>query len=268
MDVNKLKAGMEEEIRKAEKVLAFLENRAKGMPPGSLVINTINERDYVYQKISIDSRRYSLCLDPTLEAHRQVIRALMEKKVIVHGRPMLRRNIRAMEKCLNKLAVYNPTNYKYGNLLGQEYYLDGDICVKEWRGKEKSSQNRFHREDLIRRTKSGILVRSKSEEDIADALYDLGVEFRYEPALRLERRTVYPDFEILHPKKHKLVWWEHFGGLDDPAYTLRNMYKIAEYGKAGITPGNNLIITCETKAMLLTRDVINHALKENGLISS
>ena len=64
----------------------------------------------------------------------------------------------------------------------------------------------------------GILVRSKSEVIVADALHDLGLEYSYETELtfagEFPRR---PDFTILRPGTTP-VYWEHLGMLDLSGY--------------------------------------------------
>ena len=189
----------------------------------------------------------------------------MEKKTIIHGLPLVRQNIKILKRVSDNLKPYHPANYKYGELLGKDYYLEDDVCIRDWR-KKKDSQNNAFREKLVHKTKSGIKVRSKSEILIADTLYDLGIEFKYEVRLKFMRETVYPDFEILHPKTYKLIWWEHLGMIDDPEYICKNMEKIIEYGRVGVFPGKTLIITYETKEKPLTYEMINQRLVEYNLI--
>ena len=71
-------------------------------------------------------------------------------------------------------------------------------------------KNPFHPEQLIYQTKSGILVRSKSERMIADFLSEHGIPFRYEAKLLIDGKAYYPDFMILC-EDDTLILWEHFG---------------------------------------------------------
>jgi hypothetical protein len=76
-----------------------------------------------------------------------------------------------------------------------------------------------HPERLIHRTKTGILVRSKSEVIIANILTDLGIHYEYEKPLysRNDPRDFrLPDFTIYYGGE--AFYWEHLGMLNDPVY--------------------------------------------------
>ena len=96
-------------------------------------------------------------------------------------------------------------------------------------------------------TERGEQVRSKSEKIIADKLYMLGVPYKYEHPLYLDRNiTVYPDFTILQVEKKQEIYLEHFGRMDDIDYVEKVMYKIQTYENNGIYLGVNLFFTFET----------------------
>lgn len=265
MSIEELINEMDKEIRHEEIVARYMQKRLTTLPPGALGVSSINGEEYYYQQLCLEGKKDAAYLDPEVKLQRDAILDLMEKKVITHGFPVLRDNLKLLKKCRDGLKPYHPSNYKYGDLLSDVYYLDDDVCVRDWR-KKPDSQNDYFRKGLIHKTKSGKMVRSKSEVLIADSLYDVKLEFKSEAALGLINRTVYPDFEILHPKTHKLIWWEHLGLVSDQEYVCENIEKIIEYGRAGIIPGKNLIITYETKEKPLTHEVINQRLKEFDLI--
>jgi len=60
--------------------------------------------------------------------------------------------------------------------------------------------NLKHSENLIHKTSSGHMVRSKSEAMIASLLYTNHIPFRYEASLTLNSLVFYPDFTIRHPQ--------------------------------------------------------------------
>ena len=95
-------------------------------------------------------------------------------------------------------------------------------------------------------TSSGERVRSKSEVIIADALRRLDIPYKYECPLTIGGRTIYPDFTILDVKRRCTLFLEHFGMMDDPAYSVNFTRKIAIYEDAGIYPGERLIMTFES----------------------
>ena len=99
-------------------------------------------------------------------------------------------------------------------------------------------------EQLIYQTKSGIMVRSKSERMIADFLTEHGIPFRYEAKLVIHGRTYYPDFTILC-EDGTLLLWEHFGLMEQDEYFKHACEKIKAYRKKGYMQHTNLICTWE-----------------------
>jgi ATP-dependent exoDNAse (exonuclease V) alpha subunit len=76
-----------------------------------------------------------------------------------------------------------------------------------------------HPERLIHRTKTGVLVRSKSEVIIANILTDLGISYEYEKPLYSKTNPQdfrLPDFTIKYEGEE--FYWEHLGMLEDPEY--------------------------------------------------
>ena len=116
-----------------------------------------------------------------------------------------------------------------------------------WRAEEYES-NPDHPERRNIATLSGIMVRSKSEAVIADALYRANVPFRYEQAMVLGGVTYYPDFVIWNADDpEKPMIWEHFGMMDSIGYAQRAKQKIGAYLDAGYIPTQNLILTYESR---------------------
>ena len=266
MNINDLRNYLEFEIAREKNLTQLMNRRLAVIPEGSLVEYIINGKHYYYLYAYVTGKKEGMSLDSSNEEHREVIKELMEKKTIVHGLPILKKNIKLMEKCFKELKQYHPTMFKYGELLGSEYYLEGDVCIRDWK-KKPESQNPFRRQDLIHGTKKDINVRSKSEMLISDTLYDSGLLFKYETSLKFKNgKIVYPDFEILHPKINELIWWEHLGRADDGVYMQDNLEKLESYGNAGLIPGKNLIITSETASSPLTRGTVLNKMKKYGLV--
>ena len=109
-------------------------------------------------------------------------------------------------------------------------------------------------------TARGERVRSKSEVIIADTLFRHNIPYRYEFPLTLKRInpddirrdfgssiTLYPDFLCLNTRTRTEFYWEHFGLMDDPAYSNNAAGKLRLYTETGILAGRNLIITMETQ---------------------
>lgn len=123
-------------------------------------------------------------------------------------------------------------------------------------------RNTNHPENLIHQTVGGLLVRSKSESMIAISLSEHNIPFRYENILEIDSIPFAPDFTILNPKDDSLIYWEHFGLIDNEKYLNDMIYKIKAYAKENIILGDNLIITYETKTSPLNFTTINNTIKQ------
>jgi len=100
-------------------------------------------------------------------------------------------------------------------------------------------ETRYLEARLIHKTRRGEAVRSKSEVVIADLLYALGVDYRYEKEFVGEdgaRRL--PDFTVDDPASGLKVFWEHLGMLERPQYRKDWEKKLAWYRQQGVLPDN------------------------------
>lgn len=100
---------------------------------------------------------------------------------------------------------------------------------------------------LIHKTIPGILVRSKSEALIINALFGHKIPFRYECLLQIQNVSIYPDFTIRHPVTGEVYYWEHFGMMDNENYAHNVYSKLQLYQSAGIIPSMQLLTTFETR---------------------
>ena len=97
---------------------------------------------------------------------------------------------------------------------------------------------------------------------IADMLEREGIPYHYEYPLKLKGwGIVYPDFTILHTGKTQEIFWEHLGLMDHPDYAESAIQKIATYEKNGIYPGENLILTFETRKTPLNRKMVQRLIE-------
>ena len=56
----------------------------------------------------------------------------------------------------------------------------------------------------------------------------------------------YPDFTVMHPKTDQILYWEHFGLMDDLSYRKSAAHKVQRYMEHGIFPSDKLITTYES----------------------
>ena len=111
-------------------------------------------------------------------------------------------------------------------------------------------------------TKRKERVRSKSELNIANALADHEIPYKYECPLQLKNgMTIYPDFTVLDVKRRRELYWEHRGMMDDKDYARKSVLKMKGYLQNGIYLGDELIITEETSTAPLGTNEINAIIK-------
>ena len=61
---------------------------------------------------------------------------------------------------------------------------------------------------------------------------------------------------MLNVRKRQEILWEHLGMMDDEIYVEKAIQKITTYEQNGIFPGENLILTYETKKNPLNQKTI------------
>lgn len=164
----------------------------------------------------------------------------------------------AMEN--DTVEAFLTTHPEFQNLLSS-YYKPISRELIEWKN-AKFEKNTNYSEQLIQKTLSGNVVRSKSEALIDTLLHVNQIPFRYECALHLDGTVLFPDFTIRHPVSGKTYYWEHFGLMDDPSYAKNACSKLQLYTSHGLLPSIHLITTYETAEYPLTSDKIEKIIQE------
>lgn len=114
----------------------------------------------------------------------------------------------------------------------------------------------FSKYDPEHYSMSGIRVRSKSEGKILDCLEQRKIPFKYECPITIDGVTYHPDVTCLNPVTMEIIYWEHWGSMDDPDYVNKQLNKLKEYRKAGLILGVNLFVTMETLSNPLCPETI------------
>ena len=112
-------------------------------------------------------------------------------------------------------------------------------------------------------TKRKERVRSKSEINIANALVEHGIPYKYECPLILKNGAkIHPDFKVLNIRERREIYWEHRGMMDDKDYAKSSVLRLKTLLQNGIFLGRDLIITEETSANPLGMDEIDAIIKQ------
>lgn len=128
--------------------------------------------------------------------------------------------------------------------------------VSDWEQVEYQGKD-FYEDTPRYYTVKGECVRSKSEVIIADILNREGIPYRYEYPIHLKGQgRIYPDFTVLNVRTRQELLWEHLGRMDDAVYAEKAIQKIMTYEKNGFFPGENLILTYETRKVPLNQKIV------------
>lgn len=138
---------------------------------------------------------------------------------------------------------------------------NGDQFVQRWLNVAYQKKG-FREGDSFFITDNGERVRSKSELIIANTLKRMEIPYRYEYPLKLlDGRVIYPDFLALNVRKKKEMIWEHFGMMDDGAYSEKAIRKIRSLQESGYFPGDKMIMTFETSKQPLDTAELRTAIR-------
>lgn len=249
-----------------EDLLTFLEKNLKKVsteleeaPTGTLVRVTDRGKVKYLKSDKVDDVYRRKHVDPDAD----IVKALARKeylrieKEILESDIALIRNIKtryvepAPENILNRVKkAYDKLPEKYFFMPLSRFSSSGERENKEllfqeqlieW-SRAEYEQSDYKPEKKIHITSEGVRVRSKSELIIAELLYIQDIPFRYEEMLTIANRKFAPDFTILR-EDGALVYWEHCGMPNNPAYMASHKDKLSKYEAAGIVPWKNLIIT-------------------------
>ena len=247
---------LEEQERLLRKMQS-VENQIKTLPTGTL--DCVNSGKYVSWFRYDEKQKQTHYIK---KKDRALAEQLAAKKYLKELKKELQQENEAIEMYIQKSGK---------NSNQSEHLLEDDSLYKEllishfktysqqienWIN-EPFEQSKEYPEQLKIHTRSGNIVRSKSESIIDSALLQKHIPFRYECKLDLGECFYYPDFTILNQKMNQIMYWEHLGKMDDSKYVIKNIAKIQNYILHGIIPGINLIISTETENTPLSPDMVD-----------
>lgn len=229
-------ADYEEELASINKELALL-------PEGRL-----SKKGSLYYQVTNEKKS-------GITKNKKIIRELCRKRYLQTRQKLLTNHISAISTALKKIKNTTdteiidsfPSTYKQ---LSDDYFYHPSI--EKWL-QEDYNKNLYRIEDLKFSSSNGIKLRSKSEVFIANQLESYQLPYRYDAAIKLGSRTIYPDFIIKNPYNGKIILWEHFGALHLADYERKMNEKMALYLKVGYVPFETIIYTFESDIRNLER---------------
>lgn len=246
-----------ESLRKRVKYLDSLISGIKKLvqkqPEGYLKSSLVHKKDgcyfqyYVRQKKSDPSGRY------LAKAELSLAKKLAQKEYNEKALKVAERERNRISKFLEHfdenalLKVYTEMN-EGKRILVEPYVLPDEEYARRWLAKQYEG-GKFEEGDSEYYTKRGDRVRSKSEQIIADRLFDAGIPYRYEYPFIYDspegKKQIFTDFTILNKRTRTIYRWEHFGRMDDPKYRRTFFWKQSVYSRNKCIPGVGIIFTFE-----------------------
>lgn len=177
--------------------------------------------------------------------------------------------VKQIQKELDILEQLNTTTNPYEEIYNKIHVgcdmvtplmLTDEECVKKWYECQYDRMG-FAENAPEYYSKKGERMRSKSETVIADHLDKYGVPYLYECPIEIDGKMYYPDFKILNVHTREVIYWEHFGIMDDSDYMNKAIKKINTYAQNGLVLGENLIVTFESVRTPLDYKVVDAQIK-------
>ncbi|MBP5633242.1 MAG: hypothetical protein J6Y21_10835 [Clostridia bacterium] len=256
---------IEEREKELKKMRKFVVERLENAPDGKLRIKRKN--GHVYYYIRHDAHNSNGKYLP--RANIRLIRNLAQKEYDEKALSAIDAELSVIKSCRRhwcELPV-TPVEMVYDEIPDELKEMvmplteSDKLFIKRWNESE-FEQLKYKEEEKKYATERGDLVRSKSEMVIANLLFKKGIPYRYECALQICGRIVYPDFTVLDVKKRKEIYWDHFGVVDDYDYAVKALRKMRDYSLAGLITENRIIVTAETSDESLDSGKISSMINE------
>lgn len=232
-----LKSGLSDMLNDLERELLTL-------PEGHLYAYQKNDKFYYCQRFPVEGKRKKEQRIGITEDSDKVL-ALVRKKYVEAATQNIRTNLNDLNQAIKNYSPVGEQRImksffdKYPELRKGIYF--GDIDPEAWQSEYK--QPEFYADSYKSVSAHGEDMRSGGEMYIASRLDHFGIPYRYEDDTGIPDLSYAPDFKIIRPRDRKLIYWEHFGKVNDYQYVQENLHKVGAYIDYGIKPWDNLIMT-------------------------
>lgn len=217
-------------------------------PEGTLRISGSRSQPQYYHRIDSHNNNGNYICEENIQLARELDQKDYNQKVINAAEKELQAIAKYESKCpkIKVEEIYSNLHQERQKLVNP--YKENDDEYAKWWQSVRYKGKTIHDDVPLNYTARGERVRSKSEVIIADLLLREGIPYRYEFPLYIEGvGYIYPDFLTLNKRTRKEYFIEHFGMMDDPNYLENALYRIQQLADNNIYPGENLILSFETK---------------------
>lgn len=242
------RAKLNQLLSEIEQKAAIANTELENCPEGRLIRVISNGKDSSMHVIGKgrDRKRKIITSDHKLQVQ-LAKRAILEKQLA-----QLKYEYEIVSKALSDVSALKDFDCRRFAIEKYTWFTNKEIedCCSiesdnEW---ENEPYERFYYmpEALIHTTSRGLMVRSKSEVLIAEALYRHGLPFRYEQQYVVDNKyALSADFTVRR-RDGKIFAWEHEGLVSVRSYMDRQRRKAELFAKLGFVPWDNLIVTYDT----------------------
>ena len=235
---------MKKEVERLSATKIDMQRFLKQLPAGS--ISGKNNKLYRSYREKPGGKQHMITIKDS-----KMLNDLRIRRKIIEGLPVLEERIRICSDFLEQDTFYNPEkielelpqNYRGGKC--PHLWLPGDMDPEEWANADYPSNPAVI--ENPNETNGGRIVRSKSEAIVGSVAEDVPLLHRYEQQIVINGEVFYPDFIFLLPFTRRLIYYEHFGKMDDPGYVKKTTHKLEMYPYYGLYLGYNFFATFETR---------------------
>ena len=232
------------DLKRLMKTKTEMEQQLKQLPKGSL---TVRNGKYYHLYRENGKQHMVLIKDPAL------LNSLRIRKQLTASLPLIKMRIENCSSYLENDVIYDtkekelelPEHYRGGRC--PALWLPGDMDPVAWANADYPSNPAEMKNPSD--TAGGRKVRSKSEAIIGSQAEARHLLHRYEQEIVIFGEKFYPDFIFLLPNCRRLIYYEHFGKMDDEDYVKKVMHKLEMYPYYGLYLGYNFFASFETKSM-------------------
>jgi len=251
-------------LQEMQRLLDSYNKELEQSATGHLVVSSTRGKRYYYQNLEGAESYTKVSLNNKPEA----VRELARKEFLVRSSEALSSNIRIIGNALKhyrdeQLDALKAKMHKAYLDLPDEYFLCSDFeGAGNYSQRDDYSKRRhdawaaedyemssFNPEGRRFPTSRGLMVRSKSEQHIAEQLYKYDVPFRYEQMLHLDELNFSVDFTF-QAFNNDEFYWEHAGMMDLKEYAYRHNRKMRYFEANEIVPWKNLIVTYDVNGVV------------------
>lgn len=259
-------ASLDMEIMREKKLSAICEEYLACAPKGFLMVRK-RARSFTYYWV-FEEKQGKIAKQKQINITNkpELIFKLTEKKIKSRTLKTIGKNLPSLEQARTAYTSVNPDKivkecapkYQHALSLRKQHQLEERLTTPY-------KKCPYDPESHVHETDYGELVRSKSEQLLANTLFSYGIPFHYEEAFTCAGSIIlYPDFRILLPNGEWKIW-EHWGLLSKKSYCDDCARKLNLFQQNGLTIGSNLILTMDDNRGDFSSRIINQTIVDQIL---